>query len=191
MTPLGKILGFLDPRTMAMLVSVKHDEARETFPLQKMTVENVQAFRTVTTEYYKWQFRAIVPNAELPDDYAGPYAWSLIQKAYGHKGGVEAAFRAARFGVDGGLSGVLNAIHMQMKKQQEEAYINHVLHSVIDPLDFDQRVELMREYLGRFANQLSPATKPKSAEELAANWEELLKMTVELLDSLQKNLGRV
>lgn len=191
MSALDKILGFLDPRTRAMLVSVKHDEARETFPLQKQTVDNEKEFRKVITDYYKWQFRAIVPNAEVPDDFAGPFAWSLVEKAYGHKGGMEAAFRAAKIGVDGGLSGVLNAIHMQMKKQQEEAYINHVLHSVIDSLDWNQRVELMREYLGRFAGHLSPATKPKSAEELAANWEELIKMTVELLDSLQRSVGRI
>ena len=191
MPDLMEILNLLDEQTIARRVSLSHEFARERYQLRRFMVENFREFQREITDYTKYHFAATTAPVEMPDELAFGMAWQMVDRSYGSQGGIETAYRNAKTGTRGGLSGVLTAIANALREEREEAYVNYILRTRVDPLDFDQVVDLMSQYLARFGRYIPAGTTVRAPAELAANWPELIKLHSRVVSSIRGRLGRV
>lgn len=191
MPDLTRILDLLDERTIAQEVGIRNDFARERYQLRRVTVGTIDEFKEEIESYYRWHYAQTIGDTEMPGFMASGLAWEIVDQAYATSGGVKTAFRNAKTGTHGGLSAVLTGIGQHLKKEQEEKYIEWILREHVNPLDFDEITELMRQYLGRFGNFFPPGTEPSSPAELAMNWKELIKIHASVISTMRDRLGKV
>jgi hypothetical protein len=185
---LDKILELLDEENIAKAVSIKHDETRERYSLAKATVVNYAEFLTEIAKYYAYHFKKTIANADLPVEIASQNALEIVQQAYASQGGLEAAYRNANVGTGGGLRTVIDSIYEALKREQEEKYVNHVLTTQVNPLDWNERVALMNQYLTKFGKYLPTGTKARSAEQIANNYGELIKLHTKVVGTIRSRL---
>lgn len=188
---LSMILKELDPENISYKVSRIHDAMRELYVVQRITVQNFEEFMEEITKFYQHQFSAVISggHVDVPDWIASGFAREIVDKAFSRLGGLEGAYMIASKGIEGGLRTVIDSIYKAIKEQQEEQYINHVLITYVDPLDWDDRIELMRQYLNRFGRSLPEGARIKSPEELAANYEEIIKLHMKALQSIRTRIA--
>jgi hypothetical protein len=189
MANLQRILDLLDERTLAQEVWLANDMARERYRLERATVSDWDEFLEEITTYYEWHFRQTRGDANLVKYSLESSASKIVEQAYSSQGGMEAAVRNAKTGTGGGLSGVLTAIAQHLRQEHEEHYVGHILRKHINPMDWDEVVDLMRQYLRRFGGDLPRGSRVKKPEELAKNWRELITMHAKVMSAVRDRLG--
>ena len=107
-------------------------------------------------------------NKELSDEQAHDISVQLLENAFGD---VEKAYIAARK-YEIGMRGVINIVYQSLKTNAEEEYVSNVLQTQVS--NHDQAVQLMQEYLSNM-EKLFPGEKYKEPEDLAKNWQKVLK----------------
>lgn len=173
---LTRILDKIDAERIAAVVGNAHDMARESFTLSKNTVTGHPEFLDTITRYYRHHYaHTIVGGVDLPDDMVSSEVRNLLDHSYREYGGYEGAYQNARTGKAGGMHAILDAISTSLRQQQEQRYIEHVFYTEVDPMNYEQIVELMREYLDRFGGYLPPADRARSPHDLARNYDTVIK----------------
>ena len=192
---IGKMLDRLDAEHIARAVSDDHYNARATYSgHSKNTVADHAEFSHVICDYYRHHFSLTIVRSvtlrggtvSLPDHWVSSEAWRLVDQSYRDYGGYEGAYRNARSGVAGGMHGVLNGIADMLRSQQEQQYIKHVLHTSVDPMDFEGKVELVRQYLDRFGGYLSPDERACSPADLARNFEDFIEDSARKISEMRR-----
>ena len=175
-TKLMRILDKLDPDHIAAVVERAHTMARDTFTLDSDRVSTHAEFYDKITRYYRHHYaHTIAGGVDLPEDMVHSEVRRLLEQAYREYGGYEGAYTNARKGRSGGIQAVVTAIATGLRQQQEQQYIAHVFFTEVDPMDYDEIVELMREYLDRFGGLMSAADRARSPHDLARNYDTIIK----------------
>jgi hypothetical protein len=189
---LMNILNKLEPRSIARVVSDAHNMAREAFTLSKNTVSGHAEFLETITRYYRHHYaHTIAAKVVLPDDMVSSEVRNLLDRAYRDYGGYEGAYQNARTGKAGGMHAILNGIADALRQQQEQRYIDHVFYSEVDPMNYEEIVELMREYLDRFGGLLPPDYRARSPHDLARNYDTIIKSHAHKVGMLNSLIERV
>jgi len=190
---LQHIVSLLGDETIAQEISIRHDMARERYQLGKVVVGSWPEFLEEIGKYYNWHYRnAIVDDGShdpFPVEMASGLAKNVVESVYGNQGGVEAAVRNAKTGMNGGLAGVLTAIAENLKAEYEQQHIENVFNKYIDPMDYGTRVDLMQQYLDKFGAHFPPGSNMKSAQELASNYKDLIRMHAKMISSMKGKIG--
>lgn len=190
-TKLNRILDMLDAERIAIVLGNANEMARNTFHLTSNTVSGHPEFYATIMRYYAHHFeRTIAHGAAIPEDKAAADVRNILERAYRNQGGYEGAYRAARTGVAGGMNGVLNAISQAMRDEQEEHYIRHVFFTEIDPMNFDEIVEVTRQYLERFGSYLAPSDRARSAYDLARNFDTIIESHARAMSAIRGMLKK-
>ena len=108
-------------------------------------------------------------------------AVDAVESAFGNRGGVEGAFYNAVVGSDFGLHASHQAIASFLKETHRKYYVRWVIDTYIDPLNFDQKVAVVRSLLKRSPSP-GDSFAPKKPEELAVDYKALI---VELVKRLR------
>ena len=191
-TKLMRILDKLDPDYIARVVERAHNIARETFPLDSDSVSSHAEFYDTITRYYRHHYaHTIAGGVDLPEDLVHADVRRHLDQAYRDYGGYEGAYTNAKKGRSGGMSAVLNAIASGLKQQQERQYIEHLFFTEVDPMDYDDIVTLMRDYLDRFGGLLSPADRARSPHDLARNYDTIIKSHARAMGTIKDLMRRV
>ena len=191
---LNQTFELLGNEVIAQVVSVHHDRAREEYPLE-ITVRSFEDLKEELILYYQWHFSRTIGNgAEIAPEAAWEYCRNIIESYFrrrrgGELNGLEAAYRMVRQGTDGGLRLLINLIADSLKRSQEEQYVEHVIDSNIDPMDFESHINLMREYIRRYSDYLPPDMRVKRPELLARDYKQLIKIHCEVLNRIRSNIG--
>ena len=158
----------LDPRVLTEKTETLHDDARAKATLESSIVRSHGEFESLNMAYVAHHTKETFGMA-FPPEHCLDKARRFIDQSIGYD---NAAFIALS-GTEGGMPYVLNQINEGFKKEAKQAYFNHVL-TVIDPLNFQEIVELMvelKEKLGAYSpesfNYISP-------EQMAANYKDIL-----------------
>lgn len=176
MTKLMRVLNKLDPDHIATVVERAHNLARDTFSLDSDRVSTHAEFYDKVTRYYKHHYaHTITGGVDLPDDLVHSEVRRLLEQAYQDYGGYEGAYNNARKGRSGGMQAVLTAIATGLRQQHQQQYVAHVFFTEVDPMDYDEIVALMREYLDRFGGLMSPADRARSPHDLARNYDTIIR----------------
>lgn len=196
---IGAILDALGGERIARAVSDDHYNARATYSGHpKNTVEDHPEFHHVICDYFRHHFSLTIVRSltlrggtvPLPDHWVSSEAWRLVDQSYRDYGGYEGAYRNARSGVAGGLHGVLNGIADALRSQQEQQYIKYVLRTGVDPMDFEAKVELARQFLDRFGGYLSPDERARSPADIARNFEHFIEDSARKISDIRRMMKR-
>ena len=120
-----RVMEMLDPDRCAEVYELPNIMARESFQLENSRISTFDEFMEIATRYYIHNFnQVVVENGAPPDHLLYGEVWHLLNQS---RGGIDAAYKSATRGINGGFSGVLDTIRDSFIKDQEEKYFNYTL----------------------------------------------------------------
>jgi hypothetical protein len=178
----------LDPDRCAQVYQLPNIMARESFRLQQDRVANFDELTDLLVRYYIHHFKAVISQQGAPTaEYARGMVWDILYHHY--QGGVEAAFRAANRGINGGLAGVLDAIRDYFLKDQEDKYFSHTIMQCVDVMDLQDIKTLMEQYIQRYGRYLD-GQNLAGAEFLVPKYREVIKAHSQIVRNIRTHFGR-
>jgi hypothetical protein len=176
MASVNTLLAELDERTIAQRVGIPHDEARMRYPLGSNTVESFDAFDRVITDYYNHHFTACVSRGgHLSSSEASSRAKELLEREYRRKGGdIVMAYNDGHDGTNGGMRFVLDTIAEGLKAESVSRYIREVFDRHVAPNSWEDKVEIIRQFMARCGVHLASSIRTDQPERYASNFQELI-----------------
>jgi hypothetical protein len=183
MSLLENLLGAMDEVTIAQSVGIPHDEARMNYSLNRNTVDDFDAFTHAISDYYNYHVSHCVAHGGfLSSSEAAGRAKELLEQEYGRQGGnLITAFNDAHDGTNGGMRVVLDKIAEKLKAESVERYIRDAFDTYVDPTSWEQKIEIIRQFLTRYGHFLSSSVRVDQPERYAQNYSELIRAYVDSL----------
>ena len=183
MNSLNNLIAAIDEQAITRKIGIPHDEARMRYSLQKNTVDSYQEFASVITDYYDYHFsQCVAHGGSLSRTEASGRAKEILEQAYRRdKGDLNTAYNDAHDGTNGGLRVILDRIAEYLKAESLERYIREAFDRFVEPNSWEQKVEIMRQFIARYGHQFSSSINPNQPERYAQNYQELIREYVESL----------
>lgn len=171
MTNIKLLLDALDERTIARKIGILHDETRMAYALQSNTVRDFRAFEDVLGDYFNHHFSAASQGGRLSRDEAIARAKEMIERAYQRRNGnVVTAFNDAQDGTNGGLRKILDVLADGLKTEAIERYVRQTFDRYVMPNSWEDKVELLRQFLDQCGVNLSPSIRRDQPERYAHDY---------------------
>ena len=179
------LLNELDERNIAQRVGIPHDEARMRYPLNSNTVTDFDEFTNAVADYFNYHFTACVSQGgNLSRSEAAGRAKEMLEKEYRRKNGdIVTAFNDAHDGTNGGMRIVLDTIAEGLKAESVERHVRDAFDRHVAPNSWDDKVEIIRQFITHCGPLLSNAVSSGQPERYAHNYRELITAYV---DGLQR-----
>jgi len=176
-------MGGLEERTIAQSIGILHDEARMRYPQRSNTVGTFDEFSGIIGDYYNYHFTTCVSyGGRLPRDEATGRAKELIEKEYRrHNGDIVSAFQDASLGLNGGLRRILDTIAEGLKAESVQRYIRELFDRHIAPNSWEQKVDMIRQFIAQCGMTLSSSIRADQPERYAHHYSELIRSYCEAL----------
>jgi hypothetical protein len=157
------------------IVGMPHDEARISYPLRKNTVDSFDDFTRIIGDYSNYHQSFISGGKRLPTYEAISKAKELLEQHYRQQNGtIVSAFNDAYNGTNSGLRGILDIIADQFKMEHIRWYIREIFDQIVAPNSWDDKVEIIRQFIHYYGFQFSSAFDPNQIERYAANYQDLI-----------------
>ena len=183
MNSLKNLITAIEEQAVTRRIGIPHDEARMRYSLQSNTVGSFQEFTSIIAEYYNYHFsQCISHGGSLSRTDAIGRAKEILEQAYRSDGGdLNTAYKDAHDGTNGGLRVILDRIAEYLKTESVERYIREAFDRFVEPNSWEQKVEIMRQFIARYGHQFSSSINPNQPERYAQNYQELIREYVESL----------
>ena len=187
------LLAELDERTTATRIGIPHDEARTRYPLGSNTVRSFDEFSWIIADYYNTHFTAVVSyGGKLPASEAASRAKELLEQEYRRRGGdIVMAYNDAHDGTNGGMRVVLDTIAEGLKAESLERYIRDAFDRYVSPNSWEQKVEIIRQFIACCGVHLGSSIRPDQLERYAQNYQELIRSYVTALQKTSSIFRRL
>ena len=181
MGSLEHLLATLDDLAIARNVAIPHDEARMQYRVARSTVSNFEEFSDVITDYYNHHMRqCVLHGGYLSRTEAAGRVKEILENEYRRLGGTKiTAFNDAHDGTNGGMRVVLDRIAEHIKAESVERYVREAFDRYVTPNLWEQKVDIMRQFIARNGHLLSSSIRADQPERYAENYEELIRAYVE------------
>ena len=181
MASINSLLGYLDERAIARNVAIPHDEKRMQYHLRSNTVTDWDRFRDIITDYYNYHHTGCISRGgRLSSGEAYGRAAESLEKEYRKKSGdIVSAFNDAHDGTNGGLRSVLDIICESIKAESVERYVRDIFDRHVTPNSWDQKVDMIRQFITYAGPYLSSSIVGNQPERYAQNYNELIRSYVE------------
>ncbi|MBT62927.1 MAG: hypothetical protein CML13_06910 [Puniceicoccaceae bacterium] len=147
MTTIEQIKRQLAPRAMADEVTNPHDDARLSYRVESNTVEDMATFLVLIGDYLNHHYEHAL-GASFPELHAQEMAKEIIERSLRRNGGnLISAYHNANTGLNGGVRKVLDTIADDIREEGLRRYINNVLDTYVNPVSFEEKVEIVRELI--------------------------------------------
>lgn len=168
---------------VALHVGLPIDTARACFVLDSILVENHGEFMDTLVAFYAHVLRHTQRiEGDMATEGLGPETLALLERTFGGDGGQASALAEAKVGSRGGLRFVLDAVTEQLKREQGEKYVAHVVRQAVDPLNWETKVAFMGELLRRLAPVLPPDIAVTTPERYANKLDLIVRAYVSSMD---------
>lgn len=183
MSTINDLLFALEERTIAQKVGKQHDEARMSFSANKTTIGGYTEFIEMIGRYYNHHYqKAISKGTRFPKFEAEERAKEIIAQAYRRQNGdVVMAYNDAYDGTNGGMRGIFDLIADGIRQQSIERYIGHVFDQYVSPISWEDKVELVRDFIAKVGHTLSSSIHRHQPERYARDYKELVSEFAESL----------
>ena len=173
---INNLLAELDERTIAQKIGIPHDEARMRYSLRSNTVRDFDEFTRTITDYCTRHFTTCVSHGGiLSASEASGRAKELLEREYRRRGGdIVAAYNDAHDGTNGGMRAVLDVIAEGLKAESVERYVRDAFDRYVAPNSWEQKVEIIRQFIERFGAHFSSSIQAEQPERYAHNYRELI-----------------
>ena len=135
------ILSEINEDKITFLIGMPIDLARDSYTISSVIVKSSEEFNSKFTSFYIHlirRTRGLLTSIDL--DSSGADALDLLERAISQLGGYKGAFAEAKCGK---LRYILNLMTEQFKQEEKEKYINYVLRSILGPMKWEVKVEVM------------------------------------------------
>ncbi len=168
------------------------DAARAAYVLTDIIVDSFEEFLDTVAAFHLAVLRRtqMVP-ATADVQSVAKEAVALLDRAFAELGGARAAWVRAEQGVDGGMRFVLDRLADQFKAEQQAKHISWVLKECLDPLSSGQKTVVVQALLDRINPHMPPESRFGSAEELASDYEKLVRAYAQSLEHMRLVLRRL
>ena len=185
MTSINSLMSQLEERTIAQRLGIAHDEARMQYPLRRNTVGSFNEFSTIVTDYYNHHYTGCVSRGgRLPASEAYGKAKELLEREYRKRGGdIVSAFNDAHDGTNGGMRVVLDTIAEGIKAEVVERYITDCFDRHVAPNSWEQKVEIIHQFISYCGNMLSTSVVASQPQRYANDYSGLIRSYI---DGLQR-----
>ena len=183
MASINNLLAELDERTIAQRIGIPHDEVRVRYFLRSNTVGSFEEFSRLIADYYGIHFIACVSRGgSLSRSEAASRAKGLLEREYRRHGGdIVTAYNDAHDGTNGGVRHVLDTIAEGLKTESVEAYVREVFDCYVAPNSWEQKVEIIRQFIAQCGVHLASSMHVNQPERYASNYRELIDSYVSAL----------
>lgn len=181
MNAINQLMKALEERTVAREIGLRHDDARLQYPIRQTTVRTFDEFSAIIGDYYDFHFSRCIGNgARLDSMEAQTRAKELVEREYrNHGGDIVTAFNDSCDGTNRGLRGVLDIIADSLKAQSVTSYTRTWFDRLVKPCSWEDKVEIMRQFIDRCGAELSSSINRNQPERYASNYEELIRAYVD------------
>ena len=192
MGDINALINALDERTIAKKIGIKNDEARMKYQLRSNTVSNFNEFSRIIADYYNFHFtKCVSGGGSLSTTEAGGRAKEIIEREYRKRGGdVVSACNNAQDGTDGGMRAVLDVIAEGIKAESVERYVRDMFDRHVAPNSWDDKVDIIRQFIRHCGGQLSSSIRSSQPEAYASNFEGLIRSYVAALQQTSSMFRR-
>jgi len=172
----NELMAELDERNIARRVGIPHDEARMRYALSSNTVQNFDEFTRIISDYYSRHFTACVSHGgRLSASEAASAAKELLEREYRRRGGdIVTAYNDAHDGTNGGMRVILDTISEGLKAESVERYIRDAFDRYVAPNLWEQKVEIIRQFIVQCGVHLASSIQADQPERYASNFRELI-----------------
>ena len=186
------LLKTVDELEIAKNVTNAHDEFRMGYALPKNTVDSFEEFTDLISNYYNRHVsRCVFHGGALSRTEASGRVKEILEQEYRKQGGnINTAYNDAHDGTNGGLRIILDRVAEQLKAESVERYIRDAFDRYVDPTSWEQKVDIIRQFIARFGRMLSSAIHPDQPERYAQNYEELIRSYIDGLRSTSSAFRR-
>lgn len=190
---IGNLLAELDERTIAQRIGIPHDEARMRYPLNTNTARSFDEFNGIIGDYYNTHFNRVISHGgNLLNSEAASRAKELLEREYRRKqGDIVTAYNDAHDGTNGGMRVVLDTIAEGLKAESVERYIRDAFDRYVAPNSWEQKVEIIRQFIRRCGVNLGYSINPHQPERYAHNYQELIRSYVLALQQTSRVFRRL
>jgi hypothetical protein len=188
MSSIDSLCDALDEVTIARNVGIAHDEARAAYGLRKNTVSSFDEFNNLIADYYSYHIgHCVVQGGRIASFEAAGRASEILEREFKRQGGnLMSAYKDANDGTNGGVRIILDVIAEQLKEESVERYVRHTFNRHVDPTSWDQKVEIIRQFIERNRHVLGSAIDAVHPERYAQNYDELIKAFMDALKRSSK-----
>ena len=189
---INALLDALDERTIAKKIGIANDEARMKYQLRSNTVGSFDEFSSIIADYYNYHFTKCVSGGGLLSSAeAGGRAKEIIEHEYRRRGGdIVSACNNAQEGTNGGMRAVLDIIAEGIKTESVERYVRDMFDRHIAPNSWDDKVDIIRQFMSHCGGQLSSSVRSAQPEAYASNYEGLIRSYVTALQQTSSMFRR-
>ena len=193
MGTITSLMSDLDERTIAKRIGIAHDEARLNFRVPSNTVKTFDQFSNVIANYYNYHYtRCVSHGGQLPYSEAYGRAKELLEKQMRKSSGnIVTAFNNTHDGTNGGLRVVLDTIAEALKAEVVERYISDAFDRNVRPNSWEQKVDIIRQFIAYSGPYLSSSIKQGQPERYAHDYSELIRSYVEGLQQTSSIFRRL
>lgn len=191
---INALLSALDERTIAKEISIPHDEARMNFPLKSNTVRDFDEFNNIIGDYYKYHYSTCVARGgSLSSLEARSGAKEILEREYRRRnnGNINSAYNDAHDGTNGGLRAILDVIADGLKAVSVERYIRDVFDRFVRPTEWDEKVNIIRQFIAHCGTHLSSSIKAGQPERYASDYEEVIRSYINALQQTSSIFRRL
>jgi hypothetical protein len=184
------VLSEIGAESLTEKIGLPIDSARAAYLVRDVVVESHEAFYDEIESFYLAMLRQSAGGSVTASDMLAAEAHDLLSRAFADKGGVEAALAEALYGTSGGMRYILDVITERFRAEQQAKWVNQVLKTALDALDWNARVAFMKAFLARISPQLPAEIRSQPPERFARHYEVVLQEYVKSLDHLNRVLQR-
>ena len=153
------------------------------YRLDANTVEDFDEFTEIIADYVQHHTAACVAvGGQLSRAEASGRAKELVEAANRRHGGeLNSSFNDARDGTNGGMRAVLDGIAEGIKAEALERYIRDAFDRHVAPNSWDDKVDMVRQFIDQAGPHLSSSIDRGNPERYAQNYKELIRSYADAL----------
>jgi len=180
MINIQNLINEIDETNLSREVGIHHDHARISYQLHSNTVNSFAEFTSIIGDYYNHHFSTCISSGgSLSDHEAASKAKELLERHYDRQNGdIVTAFNDAYNGTNSGLRSILDIIADGLKVGSMNRYIRNVFDQMIAPNRWEDKVEIIRQFIEYCGFQFSTALHKDQAERYASNYKGLIQAYV-------------
>lgn len=181
---LSLLMNALDPRTIAREVASIHDDARASYVMRQIKVQNFREFLDALADYANHHHRYVGGTSGATNiPQAAGRARAIIENAYRRRNqSIKAAYRNALEGTEGGLRAILDTLCEHYRDEAVSAYTREMLDLHVSPVEPRAQERIVRELfemLQPFAGPLQPDIDLGDPRYYASSYESLVRAVMD------------
>ncbi len=163
------IMQLLNPKEVIATTEVPHDNARASFKQPNSIVSSHKEFQDILMSYVAHDF-----NQTLKTNFPPDLCLHIARTHIDSQDRYDNAVYISMSGTKGGINYVLNLINEGFKSEAKKAYFTYIMDKYVDPIDFDEVVDLMREFKQKLGGYAPSSFNFITPENMAGDYKRII-----------------